>query len=204
MLYISPLKALAVDIERNLRAPLAGIANRAVAARRRPPRAVDRHPDRRHAGDRAGPLPARAGRHPDHHAGIAVPAADLERARGAALASTRSSSTRSTRWSRPSAARTWRCRWSGSRRLRRRSPHGSRVQRIGLSATQRPLDEVARFLGGRAVQDGTPRRRQAGAEHTAESTGGSAAGEAADRQPDDAIHERVRGGGAAPRASTGR
>ena len=31
VLYISPLKALAVDIERNLRAPLAGIANRAAA-----------------------------------------------------------------------------------------------------------------------------------------------------------------------------
>src|SRR3989337_161405 len=30
VLYISPLKALAIDIERNLRAPLAGIANRAV------------------------------------------------------------------------------------------------------------------------------------------------------------------------------
>src|SRR4029453_10649084 len=29
VLYLSPLKALAVDIERNLRAPLAGIANRA-------------------------------------------------------------------------------------------------------------------------------------------------------------------------------
>jgi hypothetical protein len=31
VLYISPLKALAVDVERNLRAPLAGIANRAIA-----------------------------------------------------------------------------------------------------------------------------------------------------------------------------
>ena len=31
VLYISPLKALAVDVERNLRAPLAGIANRAAA-----------------------------------------------------------------------------------------------------------------------------------------------------------------------------
>ena len=31
MLYVSPLKALAVDVERNLRAPLAGIASRAVA-----------------------------------------------------------------------------------------------------------------------------------------------------------------------------
>ena len=31
MLYISPLKALAVDVERNLRAPLAGISNMAAA-----------------------------------------------------------------------------------------------------------------------------------------------------------------------------
>jgi ATP-dependent Lhr-like helicase len=31
VLYISPLKALAVDIERNLRAPIAGIVNRASA-----------------------------------------------------------------------------------------------------------------------------------------------------------------------------
>src|SRR5215210_4442127 len=31
VLYLSPLKALAVDIERNLRAPLTGIANRAAA-----------------------------------------------------------------------------------------------------------------------------------------------------------------------------
>ncbi|HET7617061.1 MAG TPA: DEAD/DEAH box helicase, partial [Vicinamibacterales bacterium] len=31
ILYISPLKALAVDVERNLRAPIAGIANQAAA-----------------------------------------------------------------------------------------------------------------------------------------------------------------------------
>jgi ATP-dependent helicase Lhr and Lhr-like helicase len=31
VLYISPLKALAVDVERNLRAPLAGISNMAAA-----------------------------------------------------------------------------------------------------------------------------------------------------------------------------
>ncbi len=31
MLYVSPLKALAVDVERNLRAPLAGIAQIAAA-----------------------------------------------------------------------------------------------------------------------------------------------------------------------------
>src|SRR5262245_16476913 len=32
VLYVSPLKALAVDVERNLRAPLAGIANVAQAS----------------------------------------------------------------------------------------------------------------------------------------------------------------------------
>src|SRR5207302_6379739 len=33
-------------------------------------------------------------------------------------------------------------------------------QRIGLSATQRPLDEVARFLGGADRTDAKPRRRE--------------------------------------------
>ena len=53
MLYISPLKALAVDIERNLRAPLAGIRQAA-----RPPRAARAGhrrggPHRRHGRRRA-------------------------------------------------------------------------------------------------------------------------------------------------------
>ena len=128
-------------------------------ARRGGPRADACCPHRRHAGERARALPARAGRHPHHHAGVALPAADLERARGLPQRSTRSSSTRSTRSSRPSAAPTSRCRSSGSRR----SPTG-RLQRIGLSATQRPLDEVARFLGGvegaarRARRTRRPRR----------------------------------------------
>ena len=52
-------------------------------ARRRLPRAGDRGADRRHAGDRARPLPARPVRHPDHHARVAVPAPDVERPRGA-------------------------------------------------------------------------------------------------------------------------
>ncbi len=44
VLYVSPLKALAVDVERNLRAPLAGIAQMATNAGRRrssrPPSAI--------------------------------------------------------------------------------------------------------------------------------------------------------------------
>ena len=77
-------------------------------------------------------------------------------AREALRSSTRSSSTRSTRWSRPSAARTSRCRSSGSSALAASAP----LQRIGLSATQRPLDEVARFLGGARRGAGRRRRRR--------------------------------------------
>ena len=142
VLYLSPLKALAVDIERNLRAPLAGIANRAAArgdAHRRPD---DRHPHRRHAGDRARPLPARAGRHPDHDAGVALPAADVERARGAAL-DRHGDHRRDPRAGADQARRP-----SGAVARAPRRAGRTRVQRIGLSATQRPLDEVARFLGG--------------------------------------------------------
>ena len=147
-------------------------ARRSPASRRSPTArgdafvdAGDRHPHRRHAAVRARALPARAGRHPDHHARVALPAADLERARGAARRSTRSSSTRSTRSCRPSAARTSRCRSSGSRRCCDRPP-----QRIGLSATQRPLDEVARFLGGAETRSADGRRPTASARADATSS----------------------------------
>ena len=48
--------------------------------------AFDRDPHRRHAGDGARPVPARARRHPDHDARIPVSPADLECAGSAALA----------------------------------------------------------------------------------------------------------------------
>ena len=49
VVYVSPLKALAVDVERNLRVPIAGIAR--VAERRGDSfqRTADRRPHRRHA-----------------------------------------------------------------------------------------------------------------------------------------------------------
>ena len=84
VLYVSPLKALAVDVERNLRSPLAGIGQ--AAARLGLPRSGRHGGDavRRHAGRRAARLrPAPAG-HPDHDAGVAVPAAHLGGPRGAA------------------------------------------------------------------------------------------------------------------------
>ncbi len=77
VLYISPLKALAVDVERNLRAPLVGIRQTADRLGVEVPgdpgrRAVGRH----HA---AGPAAAAddPARHPDHHARVVVPDADL-------------------------------------------------------------------------------------------------------------------------------
>ena len=63
LVYVSPLKALSYDIEKNLRAPLRG--------HRRGHHG--RHPHRRHAAEGAaghGPPPAR---HPHHDARVAVP-----------------------------------------------------------------------------------------------------------------------------------
>ena len=160
MLYVSPLKALAVDVERNLRAPLAGIAQRRRGARRRrsscPAIAI-------RTGDtparRARALPARAGRHPDHDARVAVPAADVERARGAALGR-HGHHRRDPRAGADQARRAPRAVARAARGARASAP----LQRIGLSATQRPLDEVARFLGGAEPRDAaTPRDGRADA-----------------------------------------
>ena len=84
VLYISPLKALAVDIERNLRSPLTGIGHAAHAARPAGAGHPGRRPHRRHGGRRAPQAGRQAAGHPDHHAGVAVPAADLEGPRGPA------------------------------------------------------------------------------------------------------------------------
>jgi ATP-dependent Lhr-like helicase len=59
VLYISPLRALAVDVEKNLRAPLHGIK---LADLRR----LRRDPDGRHAGDAAACASSRSAGHPDH------------------------------------------------------------------------------------------------------------------------------------------
>jgi len=145
VLYISPLKALAVDVERNLRAPLAGIAR--VAAERgeefRAPSIAIR------TGDTPAQDRARFQRDPadilittpeslyllltsnarDTLRGIDTVIIDEIHAlvptkRGAHLALSLERLT-----------------------VRCDAP----PQRIGLSATQRPLDEVARFLGGATV-----------------------------------------------------
>ena len=78
VLYISPLKALAVDVERNLRAPLVGIAARIGGAPGGSPlRRVEvavRTGDTPDSRARASMLRDSA-RHPHHDAGVALPAA---------------------------------------------------------------------------------------------------------------------------------
>src|SRR6266567_2831793 len=106
IVYVSPLKALAVDVERNLRSPLAGIAN--MARRRdvtfREPTISVRTVDTLIIDEIHALVPTKRGAH------LALSLERLE-----ALV---------------------------------KKP----LQRIGLSATQRPLDEVARFLGGVDLQ----------------------------------------------------
>ena len=146
ILYVSPLKALAVDVERNLRSPLAGMANMA----RRMGVAIHEPTISVRTGDTPQRERARFARHPadilittpeslylllTSQAAEALRTVDtviideihalVPTKRGAHMALTLE---------------------------RLEALTGKPLQRIGLSATQRPLEEVARFLGGVEVQ----------------------------------------------------
>ncbi|MGA2537230.1 MAG: DEAD/DEAH box helicase, partial [Terracidiphilus sp.] len=146
IVYVSPLKALAVDVERNLRSPLAGIAN---MARRRGVEFREATISVR-TGDTPQRERAKFARHPadilittpeslylllTSQASDALRTVDtviideihalVPTKRGAHLA-------------------------LSLERLEALTKR--RLQRIGLSATQRPLEEVARFLGGVETQ----------------------------------------------------
>jgi ATP-dependent Lhr-like helicase len=160
VLYVSPLKALAVDVERNLRAPLAGVVAAAHAAGETPriPTVLVRTGDTP-AADRARML-----RHPPDilittpeslylllTSGAQVTLGSIDTViideihslvatkRGAHLflSLERLEELRQARIAKESE--------TDHTRARTRLPT---LQRIGLSATQRPLDEVARLLGG--------------------------------------------------------
>ncbi len=142
VLYVSPLKALAVDIERNLRAPLAGIARAAQAqglAVHVPSVAI-------RTGDTPASERARFQRAP---ADILVTTPEslylllTSRARDA-LRSVRTVIVDEIHALVP----TKRGAHLALSLERLEALCGRPLQRIGLSATQRPLDEVARFLGG--------------------------------------------------------
>jgi ATP-dependent Lhr-like helicase len=148
VLYISPLKALAVDVERNLRFPLAGIA--AVAERGGVPFRLPEIAIR--SGDTPARDRARMGRRPPDIL-ITTPESLYliltSSARGilatveAAIVDEIHSLVPTKRGAHLALS---------LERLEALRPEGAPpLQRIGLSATQRPLEEVARFLGGGSI-----------------------------------------------------
>jgi ATP-dependent Lhr-like helicase len=149
VLYISPIKALAVDVERNLRAPLVGIAQ---AAQRlghtyQEPTVAIR------TGDTPQSERARFLRHPSDIL-ITTPESlyllltsqprELLRSIDTVILDEIHALVPTKRGSHLSLS---------LERLEKLT--GRRLQRIGLSATQRPLEEVARFLGGAEVPNTT-------------------------------------------------
>jgi ATP-dependent Lhr-like helicase len=142
VVYISPLKALAVDVERNLRSPLVGIAN--MAAQRGVPFHTPQISIR--TGDTAQRERARFKRHP---AEILITTPEslyllLTSESAAALRTVETVIIDEIHALVP----TKRGAHLALSMERLEVIAGRRLQRIGLSATQRPLEEVAHFLGG--------------------------------------------------------
>lgn len=145
VLYISPLKALAVDVEKNLRAPIAGIswvAEKEGASYIPPTIAI-----------RTGDTPAR------ERTQFQRNPADILITTPESLYLMLTSNTRevlrSIRWviidEIHAVAGTKRGAHLAVSLERLQAITNKPFQRIGLSATQKPLDEIARFLGGGEV-----------------------------------------------------
>src|SRR5271156_5518517 len=142
VVYISPLKALAVDVERNLRSPLAGVANMA-----RHQGVVFHTPE---ISIRTGDTPqrdrARFRRHPAEIL-ITTPESLYLLLTSESAASLRSVETVIIDEIH-ALVPTKRGAHLALSLERLEAITGRRLQRIGLSATQRPLEEVAHFLAG--------------------------------------------------------
>jgi ATP-dependent Lhr-like helicase len=145
VVYLSPLKALAADVERNLRSPLVGIANMAkregvdvrmpeISVRTGDTSPKERARFRKHPGDILITTPESLYLLLTSEAGEGLRSVEtvivdeihalVPSKRGAHMALSLE---------------------------RLEALTGRRLQRIGLSATQRPLEEVARFLGGAEI-----------------------------------------------------
>jgi Lhr-like helicases len=146
IVYVSPLKALAVDVERNLRSPLAGIANmaRRMGVPFREPGISVR------TGDTPQKERARFARQPDEilittpeslYLLLTSQAAEALRTVDTVIIDEIHALVPTKRGAHMALS---------LERLEALTKH--RIQRIGLSATQRPLEEVARFLGGVELQ----------------------------------------------------
>ncbi|MEZ4650500.1 MAG: DEAD/DEAH box helicase [Candidatus Eisenbacteria bacterium] len=155
VLYISPLKALGVDVERNLRAPIAGI--RAEAER-----AGETHRELE-VGIRTGDTPqsdrARMIRRPPDIL-ITTPESLYLLLTSQARETLRSVETVIVDeiHSLVATKRGVHLFLSLERLEALRNGAPRPLQRIGLSATQRPLDEVARLLGGGTIGEGDDAR----------------------------------------------
>ena len=142
IVYVSPLKALAVDVERNLRSPLAGMANMA----RRMGVAFHEPQISVRTGDTPQRERARFARHPADilittpeslYLLLTSQAAEALRTVETVIIDEIHALVPTKRGAHLSLT---------LERLAELT--GKPLQRIGLSATQRPLEEVARFLGG--------------------------------------------------------
>src|SRR5437870_1811188 len=152
ILYISPLKALAVDVERNLREPLVGItrqAQRLGIPYREPTVAI-----------RTGDTPSRErARYQREPADILITTPEslylsLTSLARDALRNVESVIVDEIHAVVPSK-RGSHLALSLERLEALRGRDAPQLQLVGLSATQRPLEEIARFLGG--LDDGVPR-----------------------------------------------
>ncbi len=155
IVYVSPLKALAVDVERNLRSPLAGIANmaRRMGVPFHEPEIAVR------TGDTPQRERARFARQPAEilittpeslYLILTSQAAEALRTVDTVIIDEIHALVPTKRGAHLSLTLE-----------RLQALTGKPLQRIGLSATQRPLEEVARFLGGVEVQ-GTRERENEG------------------------------------------
>jgi ATP-dependent Lhr-like helicase len=142
VLYISPIKALAVDVERNLRSPLVGVAQTArkqgvqfhdpvIAVRTGDTPSAERSRFLRHPGDILITTPESI------YLMLTSNARETLRSIETVIVDEIHALVPGKRGSHLALSL-------------ERLEHlcGRRLQRIGLSATQRPLEEVARFLGG--------------------------------------------------------
>jgi ATP-dependent helicase Lhr and Lhr-like helicase len=151
VLYVSPLKALATDVEKNLRAPIAGIARVAAQSgvRFRVPTVAVR------SGDTPASERARLGKAPPDIL-ITTPESlylVLTSAARAGLASVETVIVDEIHSLVPTKRGAHL--FLSLERLEALRPRGAApLQRIGLSATQRPLEEVARLLGGGEIGSG--------------------------------------------------
>ncbi|MCC2671700.1 MAG: dependent helicase, Lhr family, partial [Armatimonadetes bacterium] len=149
VLYLSPLKALAVDVERNLRAPLVGVSRYAERLG-----AEFHHPE---VAIRTGDTPMR------ERAQFARNPSDIlittPESLFLLLTSNAREALRSVRWviidEIHAMVSTKRGAHLSLSLERLEEITGTPLQRIGLSATVRPVDEAARFLGGfQSVREG--------------------------------------------------